>query len=59
MSTLEYRAVRALKEICCKCNIELSQFAVDISKLCNPIINEYEARQRRLGEKENLSKDQK
>jgi len=59
MSTLEYRAVRALKEICCRCNIELSQFAVDIAKLCNPIINDYEALQRRIAKKENLSKDRK
>lgn len=62
MSNLEKNAIQALKDIKNIC-LDIKQVnREDYYKIiyqCDNIINEYEARKKRLGEKENLSKDTK
>ena len=64
MSNLERNAIFTLKYIR-EIAIDLLEGKTDITDTqviinqCDNIINEYEARKKRLGEKENLSKDTK
>ena len=64
MSNLEKNAIWTLKHIR-EIAIDLLEGKTNISSTktiinqCDIIINEYEARKKRLGEKENLSKDTK
>lgn len=63
MSSLERKAIKALRDI----KETLNNIPVDsyitiddnIIKKCDEVLNEYDARRKRLGEKENLSKDSK
>ena len=59
MSTLEKKDIEALKIIKEKCMAYPTKLTNELVGICDGVFTEYDSRKKRLGEKENLSKDNK